>query len=397
MYRRALDARARGHRHDARPRRGLRRDAGERDEQLQLAQAGPRAHAAGQGRARVRRAHRPRASRARTRPTRARPRSSSPSATTPGGRPRPAHARRPDGRPRSSRTASRAASTRSSSSRSPTRAAAEAREYAFGFEADTRGRRSSAARASTAPTARSTRRSRAARGRPTTPRIAHVHERARLLRPLPSAPPGRRGRAPLPRRGRRPAQRLRRLLRRGELRCSRASRSARAEYVLITPKSRTFYFNKPHRAGPQADDDETGDSRIFHFVARTCRRSLPEPLQPPYERAPRPRARLDLPSRGTTWARWYWGLVKDQFVADDEVRRRVAEVDQRAQDRAREGPRDLRLRRHQDALRGARVRHPRLQAVPVRADLRARVRRLQRQGDAHRHDAQGARASRRPS
>ena len=23
---------------------------------------------------------------------------------------------------------------------------------------------------------------------------------------------------------------------------------------------------------------------------------------------------------------WYWGLVKDQLVADDEVRQRVAEV-----------------------------------------------------------------------
>ena len=88
---------------------------------------------------------------------------------------------------------------------------------------------------------------------------------------------------------------------------------------------------------------------------------------------------------------WYWGLVKDQFTADDEVRKRVAEIT-----KGKTTDRDKVTAVYdyvvaEDALRRARVRHPRLQAVPLHADLRARVRRLQRQGDAHRHDAQGAR------
>ncbi len=88
---------------------------------------------------------------------------------------------------------------------------------------------------------------------------------------------------------------------------------------------------------------------------------------------------------------WYWGLVKDQFTADDEVRRRVAEVTKGKTTERDKVARRLRLRRREDALRRARVRHPRLQAVPLLADLRAWLWRLQRQGDPHRHDAQGAR------
>src|SRR5262249_31708638 len=42
---------------------------------------------------------------------------------------------------------------------------------------------------------------------------------------------------------------------------------AHAEYVLITPKARTFYFNKAHVPGLVQKTEEQGDSRIWHFTA----------------------------------------------------------------------------------------------------------------------------------
>ena len=42
---------------------------------------------------------------------------------------------------------------------------------------------------------------------------------------------------------------------------------AHAEYVLITPKSRTLYFNEPKIPGLSRTTEEKGDQRIHRFVA----------------------------------------------------------------------------------------------------------------------------------
>jgi transglutaminase-like putative cysteine protease/tetratricopeptide (TPR) repeat protein len=112
----------------------------------------------------------------------------------------------------------------------------------------------------------------------------------------------------------------------------------RAEYVLITPKSRTFFFNKPEVPSLEQSVEENATSRIYHFVAKDVPPVEPEQLQPPYAQI---LGHVHV-STYKTWddvGRWYWGLVKDQFIADDEVRRRAAEVtkgltDERAKVRA---------------------------------------------------------------
>jgi transglutaminase-like putative cysteine protease/Tfp pilus assembly protein PilF len=99
---------------------------------------------------------------------------------------------------------------------------------------------------------------------------------------------------------------------------------ARAEYVLITPKKRTFYFNKPTIPVAQTVV-EKGDQRIYRFVATNVPPLLAEPMQPPYTEF---LGHIHV-STYKSWdemGAWYWGLVKDQFTADEEVRRRVAEV-----------------------------------------------------------------------
>jgi tetratricopeptide (TPR) repeat protein/transglutaminase-like putative cysteine protease len=100
---------------------------------------------------------------------------------------------------------------------------------------------------------------------------------------------------------------------------------ARAEYVLVTPKSRTLYFNKPQIPGLKETTEETGDQRIFHFVAENVPPITPEPLQPPWSEI-LGHVHVSTYKSWDDMGRWYWGLVHDQFVADDEVRRRVAEV-----------------------------------------------------------------------
>jgi transglutaminase-like putative cysteine protease len=96
----------------------------------------------------------------------------------------------------------------------------------------------------------------------------------------------------------------------------------RSEYVLRTPKERSFYFNEPVVPGLKRTVEERGGERIFHFLAEDVPGVREEPLQSPWTEV------LGHVSVSTykTWedmGRWYWGLVRDQFVPDDEVRRRA--------------------------------------------------------------------------
>ena len=113
---------------------------------------------------------------------------------------------------------------------------------------------------------------------------------------------------------------------------------ARAEYVLLTPKSRTFYFNEPHVPNLTRTIEESGDTRTYHFVATNVPPIQPEALLPPYGEI-LGHVHVSTYKSWDEMARWYWGLVKDQFVADDEVRQRAAEAtrgltDERAKVRA---------------------------------------------------------------
>ncbi|WP_394824306.1 DUF3857 domain-containing protein [Pendulispora albinea] len=112
----------------------------------------------------------------------------------------------------------------------------------------------------------------------------------------------------------------------GEVRYMQAGENiGHAEYVLITPTSRTFYFNKPNVPGIQSTTKVAGDQRIYQFVAKNVPAIDPEPLQPPYSEL-LGHVHVSTYKSWDDMGRWYWGLVKDQFVADEEVRRRVADV-----------------------------------------------------------------------
>jgi tetratricopeptide (TPR) repeat protein len=97
---------------------------------------------------------------------------------------------------------------------------------------------------------------------------------------------------------------------------------ALSEYVLMTPKARTFYFNEPRVPNLERSVEERGDQRIYTFEARNVPAPEQETLQPPWSEV---LGHVNV-STYKSWddlGKWYWGLVRDQFVADDEVRRRA--------------------------------------------------------------------------
>ena len=100
---------------------------------------------------------------------------------------------------------------------------------------------------------------------------------------------------------------------------------ARSEYVLITPKSRQFFFNKPQVANLTQTVEEKGDTKIWHFLAENVPALETEPSSPPVTET-LGHVHVSTYKSWDDMGRWYWGLVRDQFTADDEVRRRVAEI-----------------------------------------------------------------------
>ena len=100
---------------------------------------------------------------------------------------------------------------------------------------------------------------------------------------------------------------------------------ASSEYVLITPKARTFHtFATPLR-GLTKEVKEDGDRRIFRWASTDVPPISQEPAMPPWSEV---RAHVHV-STFKTWdevGAWYWGLAREQFDVDDEVRRKARAI-----------------------------------------------------------------------
>jgi tetratricopeptide (TPR) repeat protein len=97
-----------------------------------------------------------------------------------------------------------------------------------------------------------------------------------------------------------------------------------AEYVLITPKERTFYFDH-NVAGLTMSDSVAGSQRIYRFAAKDIPALNPEPSMPPW---PEVLGSVNV-STYKSWddlGRWYWGLIKDQFDLDEETRKLAKQI-----------------------------------------------------------------------
>ncbi|MEZ4393765.1 MAG: DUF3857 domain-containing protein [Polyangiales bacterium] len=103
---------------------------------------------------------------------------------------------------------------------------------------------------------------------------------------------------------------------------------ARFRYVLRAPRGRRFYFSDLAPAGLPAlrhEERDDGDARVHTFSADDV------PALHPEERAPgrTERGMYLHVSTYRTWAEvgaWWWGLVRDQLVADDRLRATVRRI-----------------------------------------------------------------------
>lgn len=102
--------------------------------------------------------------------------------------------------------------------------------------------------------------------------------------------------------------------------------TAHVEYVLITPKARTFHFSAaPSNITLTRDEKVTETQRIVRLYADNLPPLRSESGMPgmteisPYIHV----------STYQTWqdvGRWYWGLIKDQLYADESLKKTVAEL-----------------------------------------------------------------------
>jgi tetratricopeptide (TPR) repeat protein len=97
-----------------------------------------------------------------------------------------------------------------------------------------------------------------------------------------------------------------------------------AEYVLITPKERTFYFDQTV-PGLATSNAVSGNQRIYSFTAKDVAPLNPEPAMPPW---PEVLGSVHV-STYKNWddlGRWYWGLIRDQFDLDEETRKLAKKI-----------------------------------------------------------------------
>ncbi|MFZ5895803.1 MAG: DUF3857 domain-containing protein [Myxococcota bacterium] len=91
-----------------------------------------------------------------------------------------------------------------------------------------------------------------------------------------------------------------------------------AEYVLITPNSRKILVDAQVPGLEQST--QKGDRATIHrFFAKQVARIQPEPAMPPASEV-LPFIHVSTYQNWKDLGRWYWGLVKDQFDLDDETR-----------------------------------------------------------------------------
>jgi transglutaminase-like putative cysteine protease/Flp pilus assembly protein TadD len=111
-----------------------------------------------------------------------------------------------------------------------------------------------------------------------------------------------------------------------------------SRYVLIAPKNKTLYFNKPRLVNLEKTEDTVGDERIYSFRARNLNKIETEPGMPGFSEV----AAYVHVSTYKTWdavATWYTGLVKGQLEPNTAITRAVADAtrgitDERAKIRA---------------------------------------------------------------
>jgi transglutaminase-like putative cysteine protease/Flp pilus assembly protein TadD len=109
----------------------------------------------------------------------------------------------------------------------------------------------------------------------------------------------------------------------------------RWEYTLLAPASRPIYSNTPRLPGLARSVTESGGERVYAFAARDVAAIDAEPAMPGLAEIA-PYLHVSTYASWDDVGAWYWRLVEEQLVADEDLRRAArAVVKAKDDDRAR--------------------------------------------------------------
>lgn len=99
----------------------------------------------------------------------------------------------------------------------------------------------------------------------------------------------------------------------------------KAEYILIVPESRKFYFNDFNRKLITREVFPSDDTIVYTFDASNLDGLVTEPNMPPLIELI-PQVEITTFKSWDELAQWYWGLIKDQFRSNYKIKELVREL-----------------------------------------------------------------------
>lgn len=98
------------------------------------------------------------------------------------------------------------------------------------------------------------------------------------------------------------------------------------EAIILMPEKRELYYNEPRFVKLTIDNDKQGNKR-YRWIGENIPKVVGEPSMPPFiEEADY--LHVSTFKDWQTMGSWYWGLVKDQFISNEELKKKVGEITQ---------------------------------------------------------------------
>jgi hypothetical protein len=97
-------------------------------------------------------------------------------------------------------------------------------------------------------------------------------------------------------------------------------------FTLITPAEREFYFHTRHiDVQPTTTVSEDGETKVYEWTVRNTEKVRAEPGMP-QARELFPQVQVTTYESWDAFAKWWWSMIRDQHIASDEIKAKVAEL-----------------------------------------------------------------------
>jgi tetratricopeptide (TPR) repeat protein len=97
-------------------------------------------------------------------------------------------------------------------------------------------------------------------------------------------------------------------------------------YTLVTPASRDFYFHTQNlNVEPTVTTSEDGETRVYQWTVEDSPKIRFEPAMPAATEL-YPQVQVTTYESWDAFAKWWWSMIRDQHIASDDVKAKVAEL-----------------------------------------------------------------------